>query len=146
MENKVFYSAVFDLNVKVKGVTKVTQENFVAYKQNVLESMILQQSWMQWKGMWDANVALNRIQKGQILYLLRDSRGALGHLWMDKNYMHNVFVHPRRKDNLSVDFVKTVLSDYKSSPVGLYCDDWNIKAQKFFEKIGFKKSSFCSWE
>ena len=85
------------------------------------------------------------VQVGNILTLAGqigvDKEGPLAHVWFDNDYLYNMYVNPRRPDEYGVKFVQFCLQFIVHDKVRLYCDDWNVRAQKFFEKIGFEKNS-----
>ena len=56
-----------------------------------------------------------------------------------KDSLYNVYVNPTREDGYGVSFVKSCLNSVRYDIVKLYCDDWNVRAQSFFEKVGFTK-------
>lgn len=96
-------------------------------------------SLIDWEDMWSMEEASLRFKQGDKLYLLRDNKGALGHVWFANFYLYNLFIHPRRKQGLSEKFIKYCISKIDEPEIFCYCDSWNIRAQKFFEKVGFMK-------
>jgi len=124
----------------IDGVVKITADNFSSYINQVEESIYSFNSNYYWEYMWDLDTALRRLQSGQILFLGRDSKGALAHVWADKDYLYNVYAAPRRESTYSVDFVRTCINQLNYDKIYVYVDTWNKKSQKFTEKIGFKKT------
>ena len=106
------------------------------YIKNTVEAF---NSLIEWEDMWSMEEASLRFKQGDKLYLLRDNKGALGHIWFANFYMYNLFVHPRRKEGFSEKFVKNCISRIDEPEIFCYCDSWNIRAQKFLEKVGFMK-------
>lgn len=93
-----------------------------------------------WKDMWTIEDAKERLNKGHQLFLGVDREDKpLAHVWFDKDLLYNAYVNPNREKGYSEKFIKSCLNSIKYDKVKLYCDDWNIKAQIFFEKVGFKK-------
>lgn len=106
------------------------------YIKNTVETF---NSLIEWKDMWSMEEASLRFKQGDKLFLLRDNEGALGHVWFANFYLYNLFIHPRREQGLSEKFIKYCISKIDEPEIFCYCDSWNIRAQKFFEKVGFMK-------
>lgn len=139
-ENKVWYEMVKTEEFKdIPGLIIVDTKNFDSYFSLIEETIEAFNCLHRWDQMWDINDARTRVKDKHVLYLGTDEEGILAHLWSEKNYLYNVFIHPRRKDNYSVRFCKACINHINYKKLSLYCDEWNIKAQKFFEKVGFTK-------
>ena len=106
----------------------------------VEESIALQQSSMKWDGMWNIEEAKNRLLRGDRLFLLRNHQ-ATGHVWFDEDYLYNLYVHPSREEGQTGRFVQETCERVGFDSIKLYCDDWNVGAQKMFERVGFNKSN-----
>lgn len=132
IENTTLYGSL-------KGVIKVTGSNVVEYVDEVIDSINAFHNEIEWEGMWDLQEAKSRLQNNEVLFLLRDADGALGHVWFQENYLYNLFVCNRRELNTSIRFIEHCLSNTEYDKIKLYCDAWNIRAQKFFFKLGAKK-------
>lgn len=141
MEDKIWYEISNTRNYPKVGLIKVDDSNSFENFDNIKEAIDLFKSTLDWEDMWNLHTASIRFSQGDILYLLRDNEGALGHVWFANNYLYNLFVHPRRRQGLSEEFVKACLNNIEEPTVACYCDKWNIRAQKFFEKVGFKRIS-----
>ena len=83
--------------------------------------------------------AEERLKIGDVLWIGVDKEGPLAHVWFKDNYLYNMYVDPRRPDNYAVRFVQFCIQFIDSKEIILYCDEWNIAAQKMFEKVGFEK-------
>jgi len=109
--------------------------------QNAIDSF---NKTVDWDDMWDYKQAKERFNNGEELYLFFHKRSLnipLGFVWFRNNYLYNMFMHPSRRNGDTVDFVSSCCNSLNSrfTEITLYCDSWNIKAQKMFEKVGFKK-------
>ena len=64
------------------------------------------------------------------------------HIWTDKisRDFYNAFIHPSREKGHSVLFYQEVIHDLDSGveEINMWTDDWNIAAQKWAIKTGFK--------
>lgn len=94
-----------------------------------------------WPDMWDMDEAKKRLEQGHDLFLGMDQDGPLAHVWFDKNYLYNAYVNPIREEGYGVSFIQACLNFLEYDYIKLYCDDWNIRAQKFFEKVGFEQDN-----
>ena len=121
-----------------ENVIIVTNSNSAKYIQEIKQSIDLFNAEIEWKDMWTLEEAGIRFSKNEILFLLRDQKGALGHVWFDEDYLYNIFISAKRKPN-SVKFLQHCLNFLPHKEISLYCDSWNIKAQNFFKKVGAKE-------
>lgn len=139
MENKIWYKCENVFFHELTGLRKCTKDSYNLHLPYIEESIANQMKEMRWPGMWDLLEAERRLEEGHKFYYLRDHKGVVGHMWIDDSYIYNVFVHPRRLSGVSEIFLKAVMSLDGKEEYTLFCDDWNIKAQKLFEKVGFTK-------
>lgn len=139
MENKVWYNCENVFAHEITGLRKCTLDSFDLHETYIKQAIANQLKEMRWPGMWDIIEAKRRLEEGHKFYYLRDHKGVVGHLWIDEDYIYNVFVHPRRLDGVSKLFVKAVMSLDGQKEYNLFCDEWNKRAQNFFEKVGFTK-------
>jgi|SRR5210317_330836 hypothetical protein len=139
MENKIWYSIENIFSHEITGLRKCTLDSLDLHESYIEEAIANQLNEMRWPGMWDIVEAKRRLQEGHKFYYLRDHKGVVGHLWIDDDYIYNVFVHPRRLSGVSELFVKAAMSLDGQKEYNLFCDEWNKKAQNFFEKVGFTK-------
>ena len=139
MQDKIWYKCENVFSHEITGLRKCTNDSYENHISYIEEAIANQMKEMRWPGMWDLLEAKRRLEDGHIFYYLFDHKGVVGHVWIDDNYIYNVFVHPRRLDGVSNLFLKAVMSLEGKEEYNLYCDEWNIKAQKFFEKVGFTK-------
>ena len=142
MASEIWYEIDNTSNVKhLPGVVCIGPETFCSYKNTIQASIDAFNSHVKWEGMWDLKEAEDRLKKWHVLFIGTDKERPLAHVWFDNDYLYNMFVDPRREDGYGATFVKFCLQFIPSDTIKLYCDDWNIKAQKFFEKIGFTKTN-----
>ena len=139
--NKIWYTLKNDKAAPfLEGVICVGNSSFYYYKETIQKSIDAFNRNVEWKDMWDLTQAKERLIKGDVLFIGTDYQGEpLAHVWFDKNYLYNAFVDPRRPDGYSKKFIQFVVQYIYSDTIELYCDDWNIKAQNLFEKVGFTK-------
>ena len=140
MSNKIWYH--YD-NIIISPITRdilhIKENNFEEFIPLIQETIDTFNKNVEWKDMWDIKEAEFRLKDGQDLFIGYDRQGALAHVWFEKNYLYNCFVNPRRPEGYGVIFITKCLQNISHRRIRLYCDEWNIKAQKFFEKVGFKK-------
>tara|TARA_E500000331_G_C17250947_1_gene711120 strand:+ start:2165 stop:2602 length:438 start_codon:yes stop_codon:yes gene_type:complete len=140
VENKIHYridnSKSYD---HVQGVIPITTKTFCSYKNTIEDSINSFNKNVEWDGMWDLSEAEERLKIGDVLWIGVDKEGPLAHVWFKDNYLYNMYVDPRRPDNYAVRFVQFCIQFIDSKEIILYCDEWNIAAQKMFEKVGFEK-------
>lgn len=93
---------------------------------------------IQWAGMFDLHTAVERFSNENRMFILLDNGKVLGHVWFYQGYLFNFFVSQNRIKGDSEDFCH-----YTCKLIGreilLYSVKDNIRAQKFFEKVGFTK-------
>ena len=139
MGDKIWYKCENVFAHEITGLRKCTLDSYNFHIPYIEQAIQVQMKEMRWTDMWDLVEAKRRLKNGHKFYYLRDLKGVLGHLWINKSYIYNVFVHPRRLDGVSSLFLKAAMSLDGMNEYELYCDEWNIRAQKFFEKVGFVK-------
>ena len=142
MPSEIWYSKELSGTYTVpSNLVKIeTVEELDRYSLTVVKSIKLFNSNIEWDGMWTLDTAYEKIKSGAVLFLMmEDERNPIGHVWFKDGYLHHLFVAPYREIGTAARFVNGCFNFIQESKVTLYCDDWNIRAQKFFEKIGFKK-------
>lgn len=135
---KIWYSI---LNTKdydhIDGLLYVQPSTICSLEHTIQSSIDSFNSNHYWEDMWGIDEAKERLEKGHDLFLGVDQEGPLAHVWFDKNYLYNAYVNPRRVEGYGVGFIQACLNFIEYDHIKLYCDDWNSRAQKFFEKTGF---------
>jgi hypothetical protein len=118
---------------------KITKFNYHLHLDKIREAIKLFNSEIDWAGMWNEADMIDRLDDNHILYLLESGTKTIGFVWYDTNYLYNTYVSHTRTQGDSQDFINYTLHDLKTTyiTIKLYCDDWNIRAQKFFKGIGF---------
>ena len=125
----------------IDGVTRVTKSNLPQFINQIEESIEAFKREVEWDKMWGVEEAKKRLFNNEVLFLLRDNKGALGHVWFQEDYLYNMFVSERRVTGTSIRFILHCFNYVPYKNIKLYCDKWNYKAQKFFKKVGAKKIS-----
>jgi len=122
---------------------RITKEEYKEYTSLISKSIDKFNSEIEWDDMWDLYEAELRLNTNQILYLLMDSYKPIGHVWYKSDYLYNAFVSNERRDGDSAWFIQKTMWDMKQQNnierVNLYVDDWNERAIKFWEKLGYIK-------
>ena len=95
-----------------------------------------------WEERWTIEDAKDRLNNNHQLFLGVDKDDKpLAHVWFNEDLLYNAYINPEREYGYGEAFIKACLNSVKYDTVKLYCDDWNIRAQKFFEKVGFKQDN-----
>ena len=142
MENKIWYSI---FNTKdyshITGLVWIQPHTLCSLENTIQTSIDSFNNNVKWDDMWTIDIAKERLNDGQDLFIGLDNEGPLAHVWFNKDYLYNAYVDPRRPNNYGVSFIQACLNFIEYDKVYLYCDVWNKKAQKFFEKVGFSTKS-----
>lgn len=142
MEDKIWFNLKNNKPYPVlDNVILVTNTNSSKYIKEIKDSIDSFNLEVEWDGMWDLEEASKRFSNNEVLFLLRDSQGALGHVWFDDSYLYNMFVSQRRLVDTSMKFILHCFNFIQSKDIVLYCDSWNFRAQNFFKKVGAIKIS-----
>ena len=142
MENKIWYSLTNKQNYpSVDGLLWIQPHTFCSLENTIQASIDTFNDNIYWTEMWGIETASDRLERGHDLFIGVDSEGPLAHVWFEKNYLYNLYVNPRRPEGYGEKFVKACLNFVPYRSISLYTDEWNIRAQKFFEKVGFKRKS-----
>lgn len=140
LENKIWYTFANEQNYPHLTRTVWIQSNtFNEYKKLVQESIDSFNNTVVWTEMWDIEDAESRLKEGHSLFLGTDKEGPLAHVWFKDNYLYNCYINPRRESGYGEEFLKSCFNLIPFHTITLHTDEWNIRAQKFFEKVGFTK-------
>lgn len=140
MEDKIWYRISNTKNYDyIPGLLLIHYSTFCSLENTIQSTIDSFNLNVQWEDMWDLEEAKERLKSGHKLFIGVDSEGTLSHVWFKNNYLYNVYVNPRRPDGYGVKFIQACMNFIDYENIELYCDEWNIKAQKFFEKVGFKR-------
>ena len=123
------------------GVSRVSKSNLPQFIEQIEESIQAFKREVEWDKMWDIEDTRIRLDNNEVLFLLRDKNGALGHVWFKEDYLYNMFVSERRETGTSIRFILHCFNYVPYRNIKLYCDKWNHKAQNFFKKVGAKEIS-----
>lgn len=139
-EPQVWYSMINDSPYPtIGGFIYVTKENLDLLKDKIQLSIDSFNSEHDWDGMWTIDDTISRLEIGHKLFLGIDDTGSLAHMWSDRGYLYNVYVSKRRSKGYGVRFVHNCLNHINETDITVYCDEWNTRAQKFTQDIGFTK-------
>ena len=148
MSFKLYFKHNLDVKInsdKREGISflKITQDNFSETKELIQKSIDTFNSEIEWNEMWDIVDTEIRLYQNQILYLLLENQIPIGHVWYESYYLYNAFVSVDREDGDSIWFIQETMWDMKENfdlnHITLYVDDWNKRAIKFWEKLGYIK-------
>jgi hypothetical protein len=123
-------------------VVKIDFKNFNSHIELIQLSIDKFNSEIKWDGMWDLNEAQERVSRNQKLYLFLEENSPIGHVWYIGEFLYNAFVSSKRNKGTSQWFMcKTIEDRFNNGydTITLYTEDWNIRAIKFWEKLGFSK-------
>ena len=138
LNNKIWYSI---LNTKdydhIDGLLYVHPDNIRSLEHTIQSSIDNFNRNVDWDDMWTLGDAYDRLEEDHQLFLGVTEDGPMAHVWFDKDYLYNAYVDPRREEGYGVGFIQACLNFIEYDHITLYCDDWNSRAQKFFEKTGF---------
>lgn len=140
MENKIWYTFTNTQDYPtLEGLLWVQPHTFCSLENTIQTSIDSFNDKIYWTEMWDIETASNRLERGHDLFIGVDSEGPLAHVWFEKNYLYNLYVNPKRPVGYGEKFIKGCFNFIPYSTIRLYTDEWNTRAQKFFEKVGFIK-------
>lgn len=122
------------------SIIKIDSQNFNEYKEIIQLSIDKFNSEIQWDSMWDLNESYDRISRNQNLYLLLKENLPIGHVWFIGEFLYNAFVSNERLNGESHWFISESIEDRFNkgyTTITLYTEEWNVRAIKFWEKLGF---------
>ena len=148
MSYNIFYNHLLESKLSFEkreelSILKISKDNFKSNRILIKQSIDTFHSEIKWEEMWDLYECEIRLLQNQILYLLLENINPIGHVWYEGNYLYNAFVSKQRYDGDSPWFIQQTMWDMKEhsniSSIKLYTDSWNIRAQKFWKKLGYEK-------
>tara|TARA_Y100000389_G_C17466282_1_gene525931 strand:+ start:5124 stop:5573 length:450 start_codon:yes stop_codon:yes gene_type:complete len=148
MSYKIYFKKTLDVKINSNqreplSFLKITNRNFSETIKLIQKSITIFNSEIEWNEMWDINEAENRLNSGEVLYLLLDGKTPIGHVWYDLYYLYNAFVSEKRENGDSIWFIQETMWDMKKNYdltyIKLYVDDWNKRAIQFWKKLNFIK-------
>lgn len=140
-EKDIWYSINLSnvIDYDVYGIIHINKDNYFKYEKEIQEGIDSFNEEVDWKNMWDIIDAELRLEEGQSLYLYRPENKTLGYVWFKDNLLYNAFMHSSRKKGISKRFFSRTIIMNSYEETKLYVKDWNTKAIKLWEKIGFIK-------
>lgn len=101
---------------------------------------------VKWNDMFDLNIAFNRINNGDKMFVGYYKNELFGYCWLQKispdTYcIFNVFSkkEPIIRNYGATDLLYLVIKNYTHDNIVASVDDWNIKSINVFNKLGFNK-------
>lgn len=133
---------LIQLDIKIDNlhIIEIDSHNLNDYSNLVKLEIEKFNSEIQWHSMWTFEECQTRLFKNHKLFIFLKNNLPLGHVWYDTNYLYNAYVSKERINGESVWFIsETIKTIFKEniSTIILHTEDWNIRAKKFWEKIGF---------
>lgn len=132
-----------NVNVSISRIgisyIKIDKNNYKLYSDLIKNSIQLFNSEIEWDEMWNYEDSIKRFENGHTIYLMIKNNNVIGYIWYDKNFLYNLFVSKTRIKGESRDFVNHTLNNVipQHPTIECECDDWNVRAQKFFKGLGF---------
>lgn len=116
-------------------------------EKDILKSIKLFNSEINWDNMYDLKTAKNRIEIGnENFYIGIYQKNIFGYFWIKNIHKNEYLIYNVFSKNFPVDrkygatdMIYSIISNFNSSIFYAEIDDWNIKSKKVFEKLGFVK-------
>lgn len=124
----------------------VNEKTYSSYYTIVEKSITNFNNEISWDNMFDMVDVSYRIKNDMVMYIGIIENEPFGHVWfknhLDGRLLFNLFVRNKVEDKkyTGTEFISYVLKKYELLKSPIYCDvdEWNVKSQKVFEKLGFK--------
>lgn len=117
------------------------KDDYKAYSTLIHDSIDTFNSEIEWEKMWTYKIGAKRISEPyHYLCLLTVDGKAMGHVWYKGKKLYNCFISKNRPDGISVKWLRGTFNIVKETYIQLVVDDWNKRAEKFYEKVGFVKN------
>tara|TARA_B100000530_G_C15891219_1_gene461512 strand:- start:630 stop:1070 length:441 start_codon:yes stop_codon:yes gene_type:complete len=129
------YSNVIDYDVY--GILVIDKDNYYKYEKEIQQGIDSFNSELDWDDMWDILDAYERLEAGEKLYLYRPENYVIGYVWFKEDLLYNAFMHSSRKKGISKRFFSRAIIMNSYETTKLFVKDWNVKAIRFWKKIGF---------
>ena len=98
---------------------------------------------IQWNEMFDIQEALNRIERGEKMFVGYKNEDIFCYCWLKENhkddyYIYNVFSKkPKSLRKIGViDLLYLVIKNYTTGKIRAEIDDWNGQSQKVANRLG----------
>ena len=122
-------------NVEIKILT---DENEIQKCIDLFNSEII------WDSMFNIQIALDRIKKGELLFAAYKNKNIFSYCWLQQRnnneyYLYNVF--SKKSNTLRkvgvIDLLYLVIKYYTKGTILVEIDEWNTQSQKVANKLGF---------
>jgi RimJ/RimL family protein N-acetyltransferase len=101
-----------------------------------------------WDNMFDLNEANKRINNGEKLFVGYYENNLVGYCWLKslnefEYYIYNVFIgiDITNRNYGATDLLYLLIKNHTSGVIVADIDEWNVKSQKVFEKLGFNPTN-----
>ena len=103
-------------------------------------------SKIHWQDMWTQQIAVERLSKGEDLFIYAPFRLSKAFVWFKENYLYNFFVSPEvRKDGIGEKIIKHAYNILPYKTFYAYTESWNKVTQNFTKKrVGGIEISYFS--
>lgn len=98
-----------------------------------------------WDNMFNIQTALDRIEKGDKMFLSYYKNEIVGYCWLKcidftTHYIYNVFIKTTNYSRMygATDMLFYVIQNYTNNIILANIDNWNIKSINVFTKLGFR--------
>jgi hypothetical protein len=145
MENQLNYELKYEnlIHRSIHSDFKIVETTDRDTIQNCIN---LFNSKIKWDGMFNLEIADQRIKSGNKMYVGYFEDNIIGYSWLKsinnyKYYIYNVFIEQNsiNRNFGASDLIYLIIKYHTKGLITLDVDEWNHKAQKFAEKLGFIK-------
>jgi len=138
-EKDIWFSINFSnvIDYDVYGILVVHKDNYHKYEKEIQQGIDSFNSELDWDDMWDILDAYERLEAGEKLYLYIPENETIGYVWFKEDLLYNAFMHSSRKKGISKRFFSRAIIMNSYDTTKLFVKDWNVKAIRFWKKIGF---------
>lgn len=136
MEDKIWYRLPTNKPYpQLEHTFHIHEDNCSSFIDIIDSSIQIFNSTIHWEGMWNQKDALERLYKGQDLFIYAPHRQAKGFVWFKENYLYNFFIAPEvRKDGIGEKIIKHAYNILPYDTFYAYTESWNKVTQNFTKK------------
>ena len=131
------HSQLFEIktNISIKEITD---------KIEIQKCIDLFNSEIQWDEMFDIQKALDRIERGEKMFVGYKNEDIFCYCWIRQDneqeyYLYNVF--SKKPESLRkigvIDLLYLVIKNHTTGKIKVEIDKWNIQSQRVAERLGF---------
>ena len=125
-------------------VLKITNQNVHKWPSLFPLCIELFNSEKYWDSMWTIEDALSRINAGvsfYVMFKIKDTKSPIAYLWIDDDWVFNMFVHSSKPKDSSVSFMQQCIHMQNTDKefIQWEVDEWNIAGIKCWAKVGAKR-------